>query len=252
MISRAGVLQTSESLDQIGVFGRCLEDVALLTDALSGHDAADKATYARAKPKLRTGCDADAPVEPNFIWFELPFDDRLADDARAGFDELFEVLGDQVEKIVLPDSLGNIIDHHRIIHHYEMRRHLAREYQNNPDQLSAAMRGVLQKADAISDEDYAHSIEAITPAKAFFADVFNDFDAILTPSAAGEAPLGLAQTGDPVFCAMWTFCGLPSLTLPLLTGDQGLPVGVQLVAGWEDDHRLCRTAQWLLQYLDDS
>jgi Asp-tRNA(Asn)/Glu-tRNA(Gln) amidotransferase A subunit family amidase len=252
MISRAGVLQTSENLDQIGVFGRCLEDAAMLTDALTGYDAADATTYARAKPNLSDGCRSEAPVEPNFIWFELPFDDRLAADSRAGFNELMEALGDQVETVVLPGSLGNIIDHQRVVHHYELRRHLAREYQEHPDQLSAAMLKVLQQADAISDEEYTNSIAAIEPAKMFFAELFNDYDAILTPSAMGEPPLGLEQTGDPVFCAMWTFCGLPSMTLPLLTGDQGLPVGVQLIAGWEEDHRLCRTAQWLLQFLDDS
>ncbi|MDP7546510.1 MAG: amidase family protein, partial [Alphaproteobacteria bacterium] len=89
-------------------------------------------------------------------------------------------------------------------------------------------------------------------AKAFFAELFNDFDAVLTPSAAGEAPVGLERTGDPIFCTMWTFCGLPTLTLPLLNGAQGLPIGVQLVAGLEQDDRLCRTAQWLLNFLDES
>ena len=252
MISRNGVLQTSESLDQIGVFGRCLEDVALLTDSLKGHDAADKASYARAKADLGAGCRAEAPVEPNFVWFELPFDDRLADDARAGFGELREALAEQVEIIALPESLGNIIDHHRVLHQYEMRRHLAREFEDSPDQLSPFLRDVLTQAEAHDDEHYAHSLAAMEAAKTFFAELFNDFDAILTPSAAGEAPMGLERTGDPIFCTMWTFCGLPSLTLPLLNGEQGLPIGVQLVAGLEEDDRLCRTAQWLLNFLDES
>ncbi len=252
MISRNGVLRTSESLDQIGVFGRSLEDVALLTDALTGHDAADKASYARAKPDLSAGCRAEAPVEPNFVWFELPFADRLADDARAGFDELHEVLGDRLETLALPESLGNIIDHHRVIQQYEMRRHLAREFEDSPDQLSPFLHDILRQAGDHSDEHYAHSLAAMDSAKAFFAEVFNDYDAILTPSAAGEAPVGLAATGDPVFCTMWTFCGLPCLTLPLLNGEQGLPIGVQLVAGLEEDDRLCRSAQWLLNSLDES
>jgi Asp-tRNA(Asn)/Glu-tRNA(Gln) amidotransferase A subunit family amidase len=252
MISRSGVLRTSETLDQIGVFGRCLEDVALLTDSLSGHDAADKASYARAKPDLGAGCRAEAPMAPNFVWLDLPFDDRLADDARAGFGELHEALGDRVESIALPESMGNIIDHHRVIHQYEMRRHLAREFEDSPDLLSSFLRDVLRQADAHGDEHYAHSLAAMATAKAFFAELFNDFDAVLTPSAAGEAPVGLERTGDPIFCTMWTFCGLPTLTLPLLNGAQGLPIGVQLVAGLEQDDRLCRTAQWLLNFLDES
>ena len=252
MISRNGVLRTSETLDQIGVFGRCLEDVALLTDSLSGHDAADKASYTRAKPDLGAGCRAEAPMEPNFVWLDLPFDDRLADDARAGFGELHEALGDRVETIVLPESMGNIIDHHRVIQQYEMRRHLAREFEDSPEQLSSFLREVLGQADAHGDEHYAHSLAAMDTAKAFFAELFNDYDAVLTPSAAGEAPVGLERTGDPIFCTMWTSCGLPSLSLPLLNGAQGLPIGVQLVAGLEQDDRLCRTAQWLLNFLDES
>ena len=251
MISRNGVLQTSKTLDQIGVFGRCLEDVALLTDCLTGYDAADEACYARAKPNLTAGCLSEAPVEPNFVWFELPYDNRLADDSRAGFGELREVLGGQIESITLPESLGNVIDHHRVIHHYEIRRHLAREFEDSADQLSPFLREVLQQAETLSDEDYAHSLAAMAATKAFFAEVFHDFDAILTPAATGEAPLGLERTGDPVFCTMWTFCGLPCLSLPLLTGAQGLPIGVQLVAGLEEDDRLCRTAQWLLNILDE-
>ncbi len=251
MISRAGVLQTAKNLDQIGGFGRSLEDVALLVDAMTGYDAADTATYARAKPNLGAGCRVEAPVEPNFLWFDLPYDDKLADDARAGFDELRGILGDQVESLALPESLGNIIDHHRVIHHYEMRRHLAREFEDCPDQLSDGMRDTLEGAAKIGDQDYADSLAAMAAAKSFFAELFHDFDAVLTPSAIGESPHGLDRTGDPVFCAMWTFAGLPCLTLPLLTGDGGLPIGVQLVGGLEEDDRLCRTAQWLLNTLDE-
>jgi len=251
MISRAGVLRTAESLDQIGVFGRCLEDVALLVDVLSGHDAADQACYARAKPNLGAGCRAEAPVAPNFLWFGLPFDDRLDDDARAGFGELREVLGGQVETIALPESLGNIIDHQKVIHQYEVRRHLAHEFEHSPDQLSTAMRKTMQAADTIGADDYAHSLAAMAAAKSFFAELFHDYDAVLTPAATGAAPSGLERTGDPIFCTLWTFCGLPSLTLPLLQAENGLPIGVQLVAGLEEDDRLCRSAQWLLNFLDE-
>jgi Asp-tRNA(Asn)/Glu-tRNA(Gln) amidotransferase A subunit family amidase len=249
MISRTGVLRVSESLDQIGVFGRSLEDVALLTDVLSGYDAADGATYVRAKPDLSSGCRAEAPVEPNFLWFELPFDDRLADDAQAGFAELREALGERLETMTLPVPLGHVIDHHRVVHHYELRRHLAREFEQHSDQLSPSVRDVLQQAEAIGADDYADSVAAIDVARSFFAELFNDYDAILTPSTSGEAPLGLERTGDPIFCSMWTFCGLPCLTLPLLNGAQGLPIGVQLVAGLEEDDRLCRSARWLLNFL---
>jgi len=52
------------------------------------------------------------------------------------------------------------------------------------------------------------------------------YDAILTPAAAGTAPVGLHSTGDPSFCTLWTLCGLPALSVPLMQGANGLPLGV--------------------------
>jgi Asp-tRNA(Asn)/Glu-tRNA(Gln) amidotransferase A subunit family amidase len=78
------------------------------------------------------------------------------------------------------------------------------------------------------------------------ADIFTRCDAILTPAASGAAPRGLASTGDPAFCTLWTYCGMPALNLPLLTTSDGLPLGMQLVGARLDDARLLRTARWLL------
>ncbi|HIL97131.1 MAG TPA: amidase, partial [Pseudomonadales bacterium] len=84
----------------------------------------------------------------------------------------------------------------------------------------------------------------------FFCELFNEFDAIIVPSAAGEAPATLKQTGDPIFCTLWTLAGLPALTMPLLKGSTQLPIGVQLIAGAEQDARLMRTARWLCNLLE--
>jgi Asp-tRNA(Asn)/Glu-tRNA(Gln) amidotransferase A subunit family amidase len=76
-------------------------------------------------------------------------------------------------------------------------------------------------------------------------EVFERYDAILTPAAPGEAPADLNTTGNPVFNAMWSFLGTPAITLPLMAGPNGLPMGVQLVGPRGDDARLLRTANWL-------
>jgi Asp-tRNA(Asn)/Glu-tRNA(Gln) amidotransferase A subunit family amidase len=84
-----------------------------------------------------------------------------------------------------------------------------------------------------------------------FAEIFERCDAILTPAAPGAAPKGLGSTGDPAFCTLWTLCGMPALSLPLLQGAGGLPLGVQLVGAREHDARLLRTANWLTAMLAD-
>jgi Asp-tRNA(Asn)/Glu-tRNA(Gln) amidotransferase A subunit family amidase len=78
--------------------------------------------------------------------------------------------------------------------------------------------------------------------------VFRAFDAILTPATIGTAPKGLESTGDPVFCTLWTLCGMPAISLPLMQGENRLPLGVQLVAARGDDARLLRTANWLVAH----
>ena len=77
------------------------------------------------------------------------------------------------------------------------------------------------------------------------ADIFRQYDAILTPSAPGVAPKGMT-TGNPVFNTLWSLTGLPAVTLPLLRGEGGMPIGVQLVGPTGDDARLLRTANWLI------
>jgi len=79
--------------------------------------------------------------------------------------------------------------------------------------------------------------------------IFSRFDALVTPAARGEAPEGLDSTGDPIFCSLWSFCGLPSITLPLLSGPSGMLIGVQLVGKYGDDARLLRTARWLAGFI---
>jgi len=72
------------------------------------------------------------------------------------------------------------------------------------------------------------------------------YDAILTPAAPGTAPKGISSTGDPAFCTPWTLAGMPALSLPLMQGENGLPLGVQLVGRKNFDARLLRTARWLV------
>jgi Asp-tRNA(Asn)/Glu-tRNA(Gln) amidotransferase A subunit family amidase len=69
---------------------------------------------------------------------------------------------------------------------------------------------------------------------------------MLTPSAIGVPPLGLAYTGDPLPCRPWTLLGFPSLALPLAWTPERLPIGLQLIGPLEGDAALLRAGRWLL------
>ena len=246
MISRRGVLQTSASLDHIGVFARTLEDAALLTGAIASYDPADAASIDRARPDFLGGARAEPPVDPDIAWFDFPFNDRMDPDARAGMDAVIETLGARVTRLPVAQTLTDLIDVHLDIHEYEFCRHMAEVIDAHWDSLSATLKPVVERGRAISDTQYQDALGVKASAEAFFARHFEDFDAILCPSATGEPPLiASGSTGDPVFCRIWSLCGLPSLSLPVLVGENGLPIGVQLVGSFEKDDRLFRTAAWM-------
>jgi Asp-tRNA(Asn)/Glu-tRNA(Gln) amidotransferase A subunit family amidase len=249
MISRSGVLQTSVTLDQIGVFARSLEDAGLLGDALAGYDPVDPASFARPRPLAAHGATCEPPVEPDLVWIDMPYHDRLSDDARAGFAEILSTLGNAVERIEAPKSVAGLVHHQQVVHEYEIARHLATDFEEHWDLISDLLQSVVERGRSYSDQQYADSLSMVGGAEKFFETFFHDYDAVLAPSSAGEAPLKSVGTGDPVFCTVWTVAGLPCLNLPLLSGAAGLPIGVQLIGSAERDDRLMTTASWLVKAL---
>ena len=113
------------------------------------------------------------------------------------------------------------------------------------DQISDTLKHVITRGRQITQAEYEDALAVKASAEAFFDDFFVEFDAIIAPSSAGEAPEFGNGTGDPIFCTLWTLAGLPCVTLPLLVGETDLPIGIQLIGATEKDDRLLRTARWL-------
>ena len=252
VISRSGVLQTSVSLDQVGCFGRSLEDVALLTDAIGGYDQNDQVSFARPRPKMLEGAKTEALVTPEFAWFDLPFNERLSGDARDGMEAVLDILGPKVTKMEPADTLSDLVMVQTRIHEYEIAHHQAEVFDTHWDQISDTLKPIIERARKITKTEYEDALVVKGSAESFFMNFFLDYDAIIAPSAAGEAPKFGDGTGDPIFCTLWTLAGLPCVSLPLLVGDNGLPIGVQLIGPPEKDDRLLRTARWLQTYLSET
>jgi Asp-tRNA(Asn)/Glu-tRNA(Gln) amidotransferase A subunit family amidase len=249
-ISRRGVLKQSPALDQIGFFARDVEDVALLAQCLAGHDPDDPAMRARATPPLLQITREEPPVRPTFAFVKTPMWDRVSADAQAALLDLVRRLGDQVVPIELPREAISAIDWHHTIMESEIAASFRNEFERGADRLSASLRGQIERGRKTTVVDYRFALER----KAEFANVvdklFEPFDAVLTPASLGTAPRGLEATGDPIMCTLWTFTGQPAISLPLLKGANGLPIGVQLVGRRDDDARLLRTARWLMNQVD--
>jgi Asp-tRNA(Asn)/Glu-tRNA(Gln) amidotransferase A subunit family amidase len=126
------------------------------------------------------------------------------------------------------------------------------EYERGRDRLSASLQGQIERGQAVSAVAYRQALARVPVLLEALEVVFDHFDAILTPATLGTTPHKLATTGDPLMCTLWTYLGMPALSLPLLHGDNGLPIGVQLVGRRGDDARLLRTARWLLNTVRDA
>ena len=251
MIPRTGVLRTSETLDQVGVFARYYEDVALVGDVISEFDPVDPSSFCRPRPRLLNGVCSEPPVAPNFVWFEMPYFDKLSDDSREGMMAVLDALGGQVERLDAGEPFTGLVESQNIIHYYEIARNLVKIRENHNDTLSPQVSKLLAHGATISDQAYQEAIELRNGAISYFGSFFNDFDAIITPSAPGEAPLFSAgNTGNPIFSTVWTLCGLPCLNMPVLMSENDMPIGVQLVGGPEEDDRLLRTGSWMLTTLN--
>jgi Asp-tRNA(Asn)/Glu-tRNA(Gln) amidotransferase A subunit family amidase len=249
LISRRGALTQSPALDAIGSFARSIEDIALITDVLAGYDERDTGSILAAGPDLLSIARSRVPVKPSFAFVRSPVWDRAGEEVREGLAELADTLPEQVDDVELPEPFARAHDWHRAVMLADLARNYARYYDRDPSGLSERLRGMVEEGLAIRAVDYARALDAREILNAGLEKLFERYDAILTPAAPGEAPLGLESTGDPAFSTLWTYCGVPALTLPLLTGPSGMPVGVQLVGRRDYDGRLLRTARWLSEAL---
>lgn len=237
LVARAGVKGLSDFLDTIGCVARSVEDVALLTACWSG----DKSLLDLPAPSsaLRVGLC-------RFHWEGVQPEVQAAM-ARAA--QELSAAGAKLVDVALPAGSSDLTQAHMDIMAYEAARALADERLRHLDQLSTPLRGVIDKGVTMDWAHYAAQIRKVTQARAAMAQVWRDVDLLLAPSAAGEAPLFTAGTGDPTWCRIWTVLGLPCVHLPFSQGPQGLPVGLQAVGSFASDRQTLAAARWMLKTL---
>jgi Asp-tRNA(Asn)/Glu-tRNA(Gln) amidotransferase A subunit family amidase len=246
LIPRTGALVLSRTLDHVGFFSRSLDDLALLAEALVGWDEGDPDTQPRARIDFQGISRDEPPVEPVLAFIKTPHWERADKDMKAAFGELREALGAAVEEVQLFPSAEDAWGWHKTIMETEMAANLQPLWHKGEKKLSEKLRALIARGRENKAIDYLRAVRTIGPLNVNFEDLFvQRYDAILTPAAPGAAPKGLKSTGDPSFCTLWTLVGLPAVTLPLMRGENGLPLGVQLVGRRGYDARLLRTARWL-------
>lgn len=246
-ISRGGVLTLSRTLDHVGVFARTLDDVALLLDVLAGHDPRDPDTRPVAAPNISATLAGAPPLPPKFGLVKTPQWEKAEPSTREAFEEVIAGLGDAAGVIELPDVFTEAWNAQRTIMAADMAHSLGSVVERgSKDASSPRLREFIEQGRKVPAVDYLAALALRPRLSAAIASVFDYYDAIITPASLGTAPKSLETTGDPVFCTLWTFLGMPALSLPVLQGADGMPLGLQLVGPAHDDARLLRTARALL------
>ena len=250
LVSRAGVLPLSRTLDHVGPFARSIEDLALMLDAMAGYDAQDPDTRPVAARNFRQVAAEEFGLPPRFAFVKTPVWEKADAGARDAFEQLAQELGDDCFAYDLPERYAEAWDAQRAIMATEMAHNLGKLTDQGGDRISSRFRAVIAEGRNVGATQYLAAVALARALRDSLVELFQqECTAIITPAAPGAAPRGLDATGDPAFNTLWTLLGLPAITLPLLADDDGLPIGVQLVGAPGDDARLLRTARALVERL---
>jgi Asp-tRNA(Asn)/Glu-tRNA(Gln) amidotransferase A subunit family amidase len=218
-----GVHPLAPSLDTLGFFVRALEDVPLLISALSSSPEVP----IRPRPARLALCRTEA-------W------PRAAPQTQKAVEIAAEALG--ARDLELGEPFAGLVEAQIAVMGAEAAQALRHEPQ---DRLSPRLREFLREGAKVAPERLAAARQQAERCRRELDAAFAQFDALLTPAAPGEAPEGLGGTGDPIFCRIWTLLGVPCLSLPVLRGPAGLPVGMQIVGRRGHDHALLECAAFV-------
>jgi Asp-tRNA(Asn)/Glu-tRNA(Gln) amidotransferase A subunit family amidase len=245
LVPRHGILEQSRPLDQVGFMARTVEDLALLADPLIGHDARDPDSRILSPLRLREIALQEPPMPPLFAFTKTPNWAEAEEQTRLAFDEVAQALAERSIPFSVPEVFRDAWQWHATVMEADIARNFHDLFERGRDRLSDSLRGQIERGRRVTAVDYNNALARIDAVASSFDEVFDRCDALLTAAAPGPAPRGLDTTGSPAFCTLWTFAGMPAVTLPLLRADNGLPMGIQLVGRRGDDARLLRTARWL-------
>lgn len=237
-ISRAGVKPCAESLDTIGVFGRNVEDAAFLASVLTG------------RPSLALNENPRVPPHVGLCHtYEWP---HAASETVKAFEDAREQLSRlsvTAREVDLPESFSRLAEAQATIMNFEMAQSFAYEYSNHRDKLSTRLQELIATGQKCSPQTYDKAAALATECRGLLQCIFSDLDVLVAPSAVGEAPEGLASTGDPIFNTIWTLLHVPCVNIPFSKGPKGLPVGLQIVGRIGDDAHVPSASDWIFKNL---
>ena len=235
VLSTDGILPFSPTLDQPGVFARSVEDAGLMVAYL----AHSRWTISPQISALKHA--------PRLVATRTPVWNLATEEQRARFARDVSGLreaGAVVDEIELPSSFNDAHKVHRSIMLHEAAAASRAVRAKYADRVSDFLRKALEEGDRISTSEYERALKKQEALQRDFSRFTDDYDAVVTPPAAGEAPASRDTTGDPSFCTIWTLLGVPAISIPTGLGPQGMPMGMQIIGNQGESNHLLATSMW--------
>jgi Asp-tRNA(Asn)/Glu-tRNA(Gln) amidotransferase A subunit family amidase len=232
VVNREGLKIYSVTLDTLGWYGRSVADLALLCDVFAIED--DEVPTPFSLPGARIAL-CRSPV-----WEHAEPASRDALAAAAG---MLRSAGAEIVELELPRSFDKIAAAQETVMRGEGKAAFLSEYRANFALLHDEFRAKVENRDKITRAMLRDAYDLAARCRVEFDAIASLYDAVLTPSAKGEAPVGLHATGDAIFNRVWTLLHVPCVNVPGFKGPNGLPVGVTLTSPRFTDRRLLRVAE---------
>jgi len=247
LISRNGVLRTSYHLDHMGVFGKTVEDVALLAKVLIKKDQYDEATIHYSSEFMVDECLKGPMFEPKFIFYKTESWKKIDKRSRESFEFFIKSFKKNIEVFDTPSYFKDIDKYHRVIHETDLANNFQTYYKKSKNKLSKEMQSAISRGMKYSAKEYLDAVDFMKRSYESYREVFEDYHGVLSPCSTGVADKGLKSTGSADFNRVWSYMHTPAISLPLLQGENNLPLGIQLIGDKYDDHRFLGVARWLEQ-----
>ncbi len=233
-IPRAGVKGNADSLDEVGVLARSVEDAGLFARVLSGSAFVDPPNPQAMVPRIGVTLTSQrAALSSDMIAMVGASAKRLS------------AAGARIVEAAWPREFDALFEAQRTVQLFETARALAPEHRYRRRQLSPALIEFLDEGSRVSPATFAAALATARTASVALDTLFADCDVLITPAAPGAAPTTLATTGDPMFNRPWQLLGCPSIALPGGVDGAGLPLGLQIVGRPQDDDRTFAAAAWI-------
>ena len=246
-ISRTGIHPVSGTLDTVGVFARSVADAAWFGACLMGPDGRDEATRTKGPEKILRVPLEPLAAAPRIAVIRTPKWPLASEPQKANFEESVKRLGEagaNIREVHLPKLFDDAWDNVMTIMAREAMRNFMSIESRHRIRLSPHLIELLDRGHALTVEKYDRAIARRDEYRRWLDNVFERNDAIVTIPAVGEAPEGLANTGDATFASLWTQAGMPAVTIPSGFGPRGLPLGLQIVGRYREDQSALQAAAW--------